>query len=209
MFRRLCDLFTKQHLIDRSSGLPLALYITLGLILAGCLFPGSTKPVIKIGLVAPFEGEQRPQGYQRLYGVKLALQEINLAGGMAGYKIELVALNDYANVEEAISQAQELVVDSEVRAIVGQWDPALFEASAPIYAGAKLAVVGPGQLTDFSALPPAFAADFIALAGSLPDQQAQQAYLATEQVLAAIEQAVIQSGSPERAQVLQALITLD
>lgn len=177
------------------------LFIVFCLFLPGCAFPGSTKPVIKVGLIAPFEGEHRSDGYQRLYGVKLALQEVNLAGGVAGYKIELVALNDYANMEEAISQAQELVVDSDIRAIVGQWDPTLFNASAPIYMAAKLAVVEPTQLIDFSALPPTFAADFEALGGSMPDQQAKQAYLATYQLLTAIEQATLKFGSPERVNV--------
>ena len=53
----------------------------------------------------------RSYGYQRLYGVKLALKEANLSGGVAGYKIELVALNDYADANETILQAQELVLD--------------------------------------------------------------------------------------------------
>ena len=183
-------------------------WASLCLALGGFTFPGSTKPVIKIGLIAPFEGEQRPNGYQRLYGVKLALREINLAGGVAGYKIELVALNDYADEAETALQAQELVIDSDIRAVVGQWAPALFAVSAPTYAMAKLAVVRPTQFTDFSKLPPAFPADFEALAHSLPDQQAQQAYLATYQLIKAVEKATIAFGSPERADVLQALATL-
>jgi ABC-type branched-subunit amino acid transport system substrate-binding protein len=198
---QLSDLLNRSHHIDVQVDIIATLFIVLCLFLPGCAFPGSTKPVIKIGLIAPFEGEQRPNGYQRLYGVKLALQEVNLAGGVAGYKIELVALNDYANMEEAISQAQELVVDSDIRAIVGQWDPTLFNASASVYTAAKLAVIEPSQFVDFSSLPPTFTADFEALGGSIPDQQAKQAYLATYRLLTAIEQATIEFGSPERVNV--------
>jgi branched-chain amino acid transport system substrate-binding protein len=116
-------------------------FVILALIAVACRFPGSTKPVIKIGLIAPFEGEQRPFGYQRLYGVKLALQEANLAGGVADYKIELVALNDYGDETETTLQARELVIDSDVRAVIGQWEPGLITISAPIYREAGLAVV--------------------------------------------------------------------
>jgi len=202
------DYLLKLYKIGGQWGILVIICAPLYLALGGCTFPGSTKPVIKIGLIAPFEGEQRPNGYQRLYGVKLALKEINLAGGVAGYKIELVALNDYADETETALQAQELVIDSDIRAVVGQWEPALFDISAPIYAVAQLAVVRPTQFTDFSNLPPTFPADFEALGHSSPDRQAQQAYLATRQLIKAIEKATITFGSPERANVLQALVML-
>ena len=190
-------------------GLLVMIWGLSSLMLAGCAFPGSTRPVIKIGLIAPFEGEQRPNGYQRLHGVKLALREVNLGGGVAGYKIELVALNDYADMEESTLQAQELVLDSDIRAVIGQWEPGLYEAAEPIYRAAQLAVVSPARYTDFSGLPATFAADYQTLGGSLPDAQARQAYLATHQLINAIEQAVLTYGSPERAHVLMALNALE
>jgi len=173
--------------------------------LTGCAFPGSTRPVIKIGLIAPFEGLQRASGYQRLYGVKLALREANRAGGVTGYNIELVALNDFADPAETASQARELALDPDVRAVIGNWEPAPAEAARPVYEAAQLAMVDPTQFTDFSALPPAFPADYQSLAGIPPDAQAQQAYLATRRLLAAIELAVRQTGRPDRASVRRAL----
>ena len=187
----------------------LGLLILVLFISAGCRFPGSTKPVIKIGLIAPFEGELRPFGYQRLYGVKLALQEANLAGGVADYKIELVALNDYGDPAEATLQAQELVIDSDVRAVIGQWEPAMNQISAPIYAEAELAVVDPAEFSDISELPEQFATSYQALSGSPPDRQAEQSYLATRHLLSAIDRAVDKAGKPARSEVLRALIVLD
>ena len=53
-----------------------------------------TRPVTKIGLVAPFEGELRSVGYEgALYAVKLALREQNEQDGVAGWNVELVALD--------------------------------------------------------------------------------------------------------------------
>lgn len=174
----------------------------LGLLLLGsCAFPGSTKPVIKIGLIAPFEGEQRANGYQQLYGVKLALQEVNLKGGVAGYKFALIALNDFADETETILQAQELVLDSHIRGIIGHGDPHSFQTVAHIYMEAQLLVVNPREITDITNLPPTFAADFEALGGSKPDIQAQQAYLATQTLLQTIEQVIIETDHPQRADI--------
>jgi ABC-type branched-subunit amino acid transport system substrate-binding protein len=185
------------------------LLILLLFITAGCRFPGSTKPVIKVGLVAPFEGELRPFGYQRLYGVKLALQEANLAGGVADYKIELVALNDYGDQGEATLQARELVIDSDVRAVIGQWEPVMNQISAPTYAKAELAVVDPVEFSNISELPEHFATSYQTLSGSPPDRQAEQAYLATRHLLTAIAWAVDEAGMPARSEVLRALHVLD
>lgn len=170
------------------------------LFLAACIVPGGTLPVKKIGLLSPFEGVQRQNGYQRLYGVKLALQEINRTGGVAGYKIELVALNDFAQSAEAILQAQEFVIDSDVIGVIGEWDGALFADTAPIFDAAGLAVIAPVRFTNFDALPPTFDADFSALAGSPPDEQARQAYLATRALVDLIDRAA-QTGRLNRAAV--------
>ncbi|HEY84263.1 MAG TPA: ABC transporter substrate-binding protein [Chloroflexi bacterium] len=191
----------RSFVIRRSS----LVIILLSFLLTACAFPGSTKPVIKIGMIAPFDGLLRHQGYQRLYGVKLALQEVNLSGGVAGYKTELVALNDFADEDETILQAQELVLDSDVRGIIGQWDATLFNAAAPIYSAAQLAVVNPSQFTHATDLPDTFATDFEALSGSPPNPEAQQAYLSTRRLLKAIEEAVEATGRPERANVSEKL----
>lgn len=159
-----------------------------------------TLPVKKIGLLSPFEGVERQNGYQRLYGVKLALRELNRAGGVSGYKLELVALNDFSQQGEAILQAQEFVIDSDVIGVIGEWNDALFTATAPIFDAASLAVINPADITDFSALPPTFEADYAALAGTPPDSQARQAYLATRMLADKINRAA-QSGRLTRAAV--------
>jgi len=69
------------------------------LMAAGCY--GSTPPVVKIGLLAPFEERYRDDGYSALQAVRSALHERNAAGGVAGYQVALVALNDNGRPEEA------------------------------------------------------------------------------------------------------------
>ncbi|MFQ5611645.1 MAG: ABC transporter substrate-binding protein [Anaerolineae bacterium] len=122
------------------------LILSVGLILwlaTACQMPGSTKPVLKIGLAAPFDGLHRPLGYEVLFAVKAALQERNAAGGVAGHRVELVALNDFDNPGEAIAQAREFVADAGVRGVIGHLSPETTAAALPVYRANRLAVVVP------------------------------------------------------------------
>jgi len=91
----------------------------LGCLLSSCTGLGSTRPVVKIGLVAPFGGLHRHQGYDVLYAVKLAVRERNAAGGVSGYMVELVALDDSNDPAQAPLQARKMIVDAEAPAVMG------------------------------------------------------------------------------------------
>jgi len=169
--------------------------VGVALMVAGC----GTMPVKKIGLLSPFEGIERSDGYRRLYGVKLAMREINRGGGLDGYKFELVALNDFSRADEAILQAKEFVIDSDVIGVIGEWHPDIFAATAPIFDAAQLRAIEPFHFTDFSTLPPNFAADYQLLAGMPPDAQAKQAYLATRELFRMIDRTIQQNHRLTRA----------
>ena len=104
------------------------------LLLCSCVFPGSVKPAVKIGLSAPFEGLYRDLGYEVLYATRLAVRERNAAGGVAGrYLVELVALNDFNEPQEAAVQAHEMAVDSGVLGVIGGWSAETVRQAAPEY----------------------------------------------------------------------------
>jgi len=117
------------------------------LLLVSCASP--LPEVIKIGLVAPFEGQYRALGYDAIYAARLAVREINAAGGVAGWKLELVAYDDRADVEMARTAARNLVIDPDVVAVIGHYRQASTAEAYPVYAeaGLPLLVVG-GWLTD-------------------------------------------------------------
>ncbi len=136
----------------RTPALRLAAAVTVSatLLLAGCA--PVTRPSIKLGLVAPFEGRYREVGYEVIYAVRLAVREANAAGGMAGYSVELVALDDSGDPAQAEVQARKLAADTQVVAGIGHWLEPTTLAAAPVYAelGFPLLATAAGRLPEAS-----------------------------------------------------------
>jgi len=117
-------------------------------LLGGCALPRSTRPVLKIGLIAPFEGLGRPLGYQVLFAVKLAVRERNDMGGVGGYGVALVALNDDDDADQAARQAMKMDVDPDVVAVIGPLSRSTARAAAQPLADAGLAWIAPASVPD-------------------------------------------------------------
>ncbi len=132
--------------------------------LAGC---ASVEPVVKIGLVAPFEGRDRSIGYDAVYAARLAVREINAAGGAGGRRVALVALDDRGDPELARDAAASLVIDPAVVAVVGHYRPETTAAAADLYAAAGLPLLAAGAAPfapgDPAALPDGFRAAYDAV----------------------------------------------
>lgn len=124
----------------------LVFVVVLAPLLTGCgfQFPGSTDPLIKIGLVAPFEGPFRARGYEALYAARLAVRQWNESQGVGRYRVELVALDDGGDPAQAASQARELVVDPAVLGVVGHFAEGTTLAAAPEYAVQELPLIATG-----------------------------------------------------------------
>ncbi len=105
----------------------------------------SVQPVVKIGLVAPFEGAQRELGYDAIYAARLAVREINEAGGIGGYRVALVALDDRGDVALAEDTAVSLTVDPDVVAVIGHGLAETTAVAQPIYAAADLPLLPLGN----------------------------------------------------------------
>ena len=109
--------------------------LLITLFLTSC---ASVQPVVKIGLVAPFEGAQRELGYDAIYAARLAVREINAAGGIGGYRVALVALDDGGDVQLAEETAASLTIDPGVMAVVGHGLAETTAVAQPTYADANL-----------------------------------------------------------------------
>ncbi len=120
----------------RSRGL--CALVLVAFVLVACRFPEREITVVKIGLVAPFEGSFRDIGYDAIYAARLAVREINRSQGADSWRLELIAYDDRGNPEMAAQAARNLVADPGVLAVVGHYRADTTQAAAPIYAAAGL-----------------------------------------------------------------------
>jgi branched-chain amino acid transport system substrate-binding protein len=95
---------------------------------------------IKIGLSGPFTGGSSSMGVSMRDGVKLAVSEINAAGGVMGRKLEVVERDDEAKNELGVQIAQELINKENVVATVGFINTGVALAAQRFYQEAEIPV---------------------------------------------------------------------
>ena len=105
--------------------------------LAGC---GGSKASqsIKIGLVAPLTGASGGMGQSQERGYRLAMEEINGAGGVNGRQIALETYDDTGDPQKAASGAQKFADDKSIVAIGGSCNSSSTLAMIPIIDAGKL-----------------------------------------------------------------------
>lgn len=179
--------------------------------LAGC---GGAPPVLKIGLVAPFEGRGRFVGYDIIYSARLAVRQANRSEQLAPYRVALVTLDDGGTVEGARNAAATLIADPAVIAVVGHGLAETGAAATALYEGAGVPFVPlpSAGLTavDPARLPAAFRAAYADVtpfdeeAGPL----AAPAYDAFSLLLAAFAERIADGQRPSRDNIANTLPNL-
>lgn len=97
---------------------------------------------IKIGAMGPLTGEVAVYGVSATNGAKMAVDEINKAGGILGRPVEFVLLDDKHNTTEAINAYNRLVEDG-VCGILGAVTSAPCLAIAPLANEDKVPMLTP------------------------------------------------------------------
>ncbi|MEK7137786.1 MAG: ABC transporter substrate-binding protein [Patescibacteria group bacterium] len=123
----------------------LALLATLSII-AACapVTPegGDTGP-LKIGFIGPLTGDAASYGSDTINGMRIAVAEINAAGGVNGAQIEIIPEDGRCNGADAASAAQKLTSVDKVAAIIGGQCSGETLAAAPILEAAKIPLISP------------------------------------------------------------------
>jgi branched-chain amino acid transport system substrate-binding protein len=96
---------------------------------------------IKIGLSGPFTGGSASMGVSMRDGVRLAVSEINKAGGVLGRQIQLVERDDEAKNDVGVQVAQELINKESVVATMGYINTGVALASQRFYQEAEIPVI--------------------------------------------------------------------
>ncbi|MDR2380117.1 MAG: branched-chain amino acid ABC transporter substrate-binding protein [Bifidobacteriaceae bacterium] len=97
---------------------------------------------IKLGLLAPFTGSEAAFGPYLENGAKLAIKEINEAGGVLGRQLELIAEDDACDPTAAVAGANKLVTAGVVASVGGYCSGATIP-TVDIFAEAKIPMVIP------------------------------------------------------------------
>ncbi len=129
----------------------LALWTALAatMILTGCKPGGADQgPVILIGSAAPLTGEIAHLGKDNENGVRMAVDDINAAGGVKlgdkTYHLKMVGEDDKADPREGTLAAQKLV-DEGVLAVVGHLNSSTSIPASRIYADANVVQISPSS----------------------------------------------------------------
>ena len=97
---------------------------------------------VKVGLSGPFTGGSSAMGVSMRDGVKLAVEEINKAGGVLGGRpIQLVERDDQAKNEIGVQVTQELINKEQVVATIGYVNTGVALGSQRFYQEAEIPVM--------------------------------------------------------------------
>ena len=103
--------------------------------------PATAADPIKIGVSGPFTGGSSSMGVSMRDGVKLAIDEINKAGGVLGRPLQAVERDDEARNELGVQIAQELINKEKVVADLGFINTGVALASQRFYQEAEIPVI--------------------------------------------------------------------
>lgn len=99
----------------------------------------AASDTIKIGLVTPLSGDNATYGVKQENGYKLAMEEINGAGGVYGAQIVLESYDDGGDAATAASGTQKFVDDPDIVALGGSCLTSCTAAMLPITGDAGMA----------------------------------------------------------------------
>jgi len=120
------------------------LIIALTLLTSACGGPTSKGTPIKIGMIYNMTGAQASLDVPSANGAKLAVKEINAAGGILGRQLELVSYDGKTDAATIGNAATQLTETDKVVAMFGFSDTDMVMAAAPIAAKAGIVFVTSG-----------------------------------------------------------------
>jgi branched-chain amino acid transport system substrate-binding protein len=115
-------------------------------IFAPAILKAQRQP-IKIGHLIPQSGFLSPMGEYMINAAKLAVEEINAAGGVLGRQLQLVAEDDM-NPGVAVQKATKLIQQEKVDALMGTVSSAVCLAVMDVADRSKMLLVNTGSNSD-------------------------------------------------------------
>lgn len=120
-----------------------ALTLTLALLAACAKKTENQSEPIRLGYIGPLTGDAVSFGTDTVNGARMAVEEINAAGGIAGRQISLIAEDGRCNGADAAAAAHKLVEIDTVVAIIGGQCSSETLGAVPIAEASKTILVSP------------------------------------------------------------------
>jgi branched-chain amino acid transport system substrate-binding protein len=121
----------------------MGLLVTLSLAMS-CTKKGSENEIV-VGQFGSMTGAEATFGQSTDEGVRLAVDEINSAGGIKGKKIKLVTMDNQGKAEEAAAVVTKLIEQEKAIAILGEVASSRSLAAAPIAQAKKIPMISPSS----------------------------------------------------------------
>jgi branched-chain amino acid transport system substrate-binding protein len=115
----------------------------LPLFLAALLAGSASANTIKIGEYASLTGKEASFGQQSHKGLKLAIDEINAAGGVLGQQLELITEDNQTKPGESATAVKKLLSRDKVVALIGEVASGRSLEAAPLAQAAKIPMIAP------------------------------------------------------------------
>jgi branched-chain amino acid transport system substrate-binding protein len=124
--------------------------ITAAMLVAACAAPAATPgggvggATIRIGGGFALTGDESSLDVPAANGAKLAVKQINAAGGINGQQLELILRDSQSNADVAAQTAVQFVEQDKVQAMIGYSDTNPVLASGPTFQTAQIPFVTVG-----------------------------------------------------------------
>lgn len=106
--------------------------LALSLVGASLIAAAADAQTIKIGVIQPLTGGVAFDGNNVIKGARLAVKEINDAGGVLGSQVELVIADGACKPAESVSAAEKLITADKVPVIMGAFCSGATQAVMPV-----------------------------------------------------------------------------
>jgi branched-chain amino acid transport system substrate-binding protein len=138
----------KREFLQRTGHVAMLL-ACLSLTISGCQNGGSSggsdSDEILIGHYGSLTGSQATFGISTDNGIKMAIEDLNAAGGINGRKVKLVTYDDKGEAREASTAVTRLVTKDGVVAVIGEVASGLSLAAAPICQEGGVPMISPSS----------------------------------------------------------------
>lgn len=122
-----------------------ALVLVLALSLGFNLVSAQDSMVIKIASQSPLSGPQSVLGIGIRNGVELAIEQLSGPLTELGFTVEYVPFDDQATPDVGVSNAQQIVADEEILAVIGHLNSGVAIPSSEVYNENNLVMVSPAN----------------------------------------------------------------